>query len=164
MVRVILRWLVPAATTTSVPQYRSLVVADSPEYTPIEQLGVLTGQAIETFNPSFAANAEIFPRGQRSHELPLIFWRNYRDYAEAEEAKFKWINELPPPTVRFDTIVHAAVGTGFTYGVRLMRCAIRNARAAEQVGKALKWELDIVGSQIEAPSTISYPTGTALLP
>ena len=160
MIRVFIRWTEPAATATGVPQFKTLHLCASPEYTPIESLGSITGQQIETFQPSFANNAQIFPRGQRSHEVPLVFWRAYRDYAEATQAKFAYINEWPTARLRFDFIVSASVGSGASWTARLKNCALRSLQPTQQIGNVLQWQVQVVGSQLEVPSTISFPSGT----
>lgn len=152
-----LRWAVPAANSNSVPQYRALVLAMSPHYTPIATEGGGMEQATETFQPSFAQTAQTFARGQRVHQFPLRLWRRYRDYAAANLAKFEHLKrELPQSDVPISLYMFS---TGPQSGINswgLLNCVLKSAHWSDQVGSVMQWSYVFEGGTIEIPAATSY--------
>lgn len=152
-----LRWTVPAATANAIPQNRGLVLAISPEYTPIETTaGSGFEQATEVFFPSFATTAQAFPRGQRVFQFPLTLWRNYQDYAEASHNKFRHVQDLPPSDVRASLYMNASIPGVASYSWGLLNTTLKSCKCVEQVGKVLKWAYVFEGGTLEVPATTSY--------
>ena len=151
-----LRWMVPAASSGAVPQFNGMVLAISPEYTPIDTSGGGMEQATEVFNPSFAKTAQSFPRGQRVFQFPLKLSRNYRDAAAANGHKAGHLLELPPSDVRLNLYCNSVGALSGINSWGLLNCVLKSVRWTGQNGSVLEWEYLFEGGTLEQPLTTGY--------
>lgn len=155
-----LKWTIPA-TATTVAQNRTMILARSPAYSPIEEFILPLDCDAEVFRPTFARACKVFARGSLPYQTKITYYWRYSDPMVAGYNKATGLNALPPANIQSTLHMSWQTTAGAAYTAALVDGAVKSCAATFQLGTVLRWEFVFLGGTLTFPSpvSISAPSG-----